>query len=122
MSLLDVRDLTVDFNTDDGRLSAVRGVNFTLEEGESLGIVGESGSGKSQTVLALMGLLADNGEAFGRAQFRGQDLLQMSSAELNRVRGEKISMIFQGRVTAFSIWRMTCRVASRFRYSVRCFI
>ena len=109
MSLLDVRDLTVDFNTDDGRLSAVRGVNFTLEEGESLGIVGESGSGKSQTVLALMGLLADNGEAFGRAQFRGQDLLQMSSAELNRVRGEKISMIFQEPMTSLNPYLTVAR-------------
>ena len=109
MSLLDVRDLRVEFKTEDGRLPAVRGVSFTLEEGESLGIVGESGSGKSQTVLALMGLLADNGEVFGRAMYRGQDLLQMPPQEMNRVRGEKISMIFQDPMTSLNPYLTVAR-------------
>jgi len=109
VALLEVQDLRVDFETQDGRLPAVRGVSFALEEGESLGIVGESGSGKSQTVLALMGLLADNGVVSGRATFRGQDLLQLRAREMNRIRGEKISMIFQDPMTSLNPYLTVAR-------------
>jgi len=102
VSLLEVHDLKVSFDTADGLLPAVRGVSLTLGEGEALGIVGESGSGKSQTVLALMGLLADNGVASGKAVFEGRDLLGLSARELNKVRGEKISMIFQDPMTSLN--------------------
>lgn len=102
MAMLEVEDLTVEFSTADGILPAVRGVGFSLEQGEALGIVGESGSGKSQTVLALMGLLADNGRVSGRARFDGQDLLRLSRSGINKIRGEKISMIFQDPMTSLN--------------------
>lgn len=102
VALLEVRDLEVSFDTADGLLPAVRGVSFSIDEGEALGIVGESGSGKSQTVLAVMGLLADNGIASGTAVMAGQDLLQLKSVDMNKIRGEKISMIFQDPMTSLN--------------------
>ncbi|HSG63886.1 MAG TPA: ATP-binding cassette domain-containing protein, partial [Gammaproteobacteria bacterium] len=102
MSLLDVRNLNVRFATPDGEVHAVKDLSFTLERGETLGIVGESGSGKSQSVLSLMGLLADNGRADGVADFDGIDLLALRERELRRMRGERISMIFQDPMTSLN--------------------
>ncbi len=98
--LLAVADLHVRFATPDGHVNAVRGLDFELAAGESLGIVGESGSGKSQSVLALIGLLADNGQARGTAHFANRDLLGLTQHELTALRGAEIAMVFQDPMTA----------------------
>ena len=102
MSLLDVKDLQVHFSTPEGDVTAVNNLNFTLEAGQTLGIVGESGSGKSQTAFAIMGLLAKNGRTGGQALFEGQQVLNLSESELNKIRAEKISMIFQDPMTSLN--------------------
>jgi peptide/nickel transport system ATP-binding protein len=94
--LLDVRDLTVRFNTRDGVVQAVSNLNFELRRGETLGVVGESGSGKSVTSLAIMGLLNPaTAEITGEILFEGRDLLKLKPDELRHVRGRDVSMIFQ---------------------------
>jgi peptide/nickel transport system ATP-binding protein len=94
--LLEVRDLSVRFDTDDGVVRAVDGVSFSVEAGRSLGIVGESGSGKSVSNLTVLGLTrARNASFSGEVLFEGRDLLKLSEEKLREVRGEEISMIFQ---------------------------
>ncbi|WP_062263663.1 ABC transporter ATP-binding protein [Endozoicomonas arenosclerae] len=102
MNLLDVDNLRVRFTTPDGDVTAVNNMTFSLKAGETLGLVGESGSGKSQTAFALMGLLAKNGIIEGSAKFQGQDILGLNEAELNRIRAEQISMIFQDPMTSLN--------------------
>ena len=99
-TILDVRDLKVRFRTLDGDVEAVKGVNLHVGAGETVAVVGESGSGKSQTMMAAMNLLASNGEATGAVDYRGRNLLGLSKAELNTIRGSRISMIFQEPMTS----------------------
>ncbi|MDE1182461.1 oligopeptide/dipeptide ABC transporter ATP-binding protein [Paraburkholderia sp.] len=103
MALLEVKDLSVRFMRREGPpVDAVQRVSFSLDAGSTLGIVGESGSGKSQTVMALLGLLSSNGRASGTATYRGDDLLAMNNTALNRIRGNRIGMVFQDPMTALN--------------------
>jgi len=100
--VLTARDFDVRFATPDGDVHAVRDVSLAIHEGECLGIVGESGSGKSQLFLAAVGLLASNGRMSGSMRYRGQELNGLSQSALNRVRGSKITMIFQDPLTSLT--------------------
>lgn len=102
MNLLEVRDLTVKFKTQDGIVTAVNNLNFDLIKGQTLGIVGESGSGKSQTAFALMGLLSSNGTISGSALFNGREILNLSQKQLNKLRAEEIAIIFQDPMTSLN--------------------
>jgi peptide/nickel transport system ATP-binding protein len=96
MALLEINDLTVSFETDDGIVHAVDGVSYSIEEGQALGIVGESGSGKSVSSLTVMGLTrARDTRITGEILFKGKDLTKASDAELRSIRGKEIAMIFQ---------------------------
>jgi peptide/nickel transport system ATP-binding protein len=94
--LLEVRDLRVQFDTEDGTVRAVDGVSYTVERGRSLGIVGESGSGKSVSSLTVMGLTRfESARVTGQVLFEGRDLLALDDEEMRRIRGNEIAMIFQ---------------------------
>jgi oligopeptide/dipeptide ABC transporter ATP-binding protein len=94
--VLDVRNLSTSFFTDDGEVKAVRNVSFDLQQGETLGIVGESGCGKSVTAMSILGLVQRPGRIVdGQIMFRDKDLVTMGSEELRNIRGRDIAMIFQ---------------------------
>jgi peptide/nickel transport system ATP-binding protein len=101
-AVLTVEQLRVEFPTDEGRVQAVRGVSYQLRRGEVLGIVGESGSGKSVTSLAVMGLLPGSARVSGSVRLGDTELLGAGDAELSRVRGRRISMIFQDPMTSLN--------------------
>jgi len=95
-ALLEVRDLRVHFDTEDGTVQALDGISYTIDSGQVLGIVGESGSGKSVSSLTIMGLTRSrNARISGEVLFDGKDLLTASDAELRELRGDDIAMIFQ---------------------------
>ena len=94
--ILQVENLKTSFFTSNGEVQAVRGVSFSVEKGDILGIVGESGSGKSVTSMSILKLLADTGKIKeGTIFFEGQELTKMGKAQMRKIRGEKIAMIFQ---------------------------
>jgi oligopeptide transport system ATP-binding protein len=114
--LLDIRDLKVDFATNDGTVSAVRGVDLVINRGETVAIVGESGSGKSQIMNAVMGLLSSNGRATGSVRFGNEELLGLSPRELNRFRGKRMTMIFQEPMTSLDpLYRIGTQLAAPLR-------
>ena len=102
--LLNVQDLETHFKTPEGTVHAVNGVSFTLDQGETLGVVGESGCGKSVTMLSCLKLIASppgqivNGQAF----FKEKDLLRMDNEEIRKIRGSRISMVFQDPMTSLN--------------------
>ena len=102
--LLNVTDLRIDYKTDLETVHAVNGVGFSLNKGEVLGLVGETGAGKTTTALSILGLLPERTARInsGSIEFEGQDLIKLPEKELRRIRGEKISMIFQDPMTALN--------------------
>ena len=103
MELLEVKNLRTTFRTEDGPVTAVNGLSFSLDAGETLGIVGESGSGKSVTALSIMRLLARNATVTAdRIALRGESLPAKSEAEMRKIRGHRIAMIFQDPMTSLN--------------------
>lgn len=100
--VISVRDLTVSFASEAGTVHAVRGMNFDLYPGKTLGIVGESGSGKSVTSMAIMGLLDKNASVKGSITYHGEELLNKSDFEMSEIRGEGIAMVFQDPLSALT--------------------
>lgn len=115
--LLDIQNLQVHFPTKKGVVKAVNGINLQMRRGEALGLVGESGCGKSVTALALMGLIEPPGEIVGgRVLFNGDDLLKKSRPEMEKLRGDSISMIFQDpTVTLNPVLRIGDQIEEVFR-------
>ena len=116
-ALLSVRELRVDFATDDGVVGAVAGVSFDIEPGEVLAIVGESGCGKSVTAQSLIGLTrSPNATITGSALFGGRDLVALSDDELRSVRGEQIAVVFQDPMTSLNpVYRVGDQIAEMIR-------
>ncbi|MGZ6000232.1 MAG: ATP-binding cassette domain-containing protein, partial [Rhizomicrobium sp.] len=100
--ILEVSNLNVKFTTPDGMVHAVKDASFYINESECLGVVGESGSGKSQLFMATIGLLSANGTATGSVKYRGQEILGIAQNRLNKLRGSKITMIFQDPLTSLT--------------------
>ncbi|ONM49148.1 ABC transporter ATP-binding protein [Nocardia donostiensis] len=110
--LLEVSDLRVTFPSEEGRVEAVRGVDYTVSDGEVLAIVGESGSGKSVSSLAVMGLLPDQARVAGSIRLRGRELLGLDDRQLSALRGSSVSMVFQDPLSALTpVYRVGDQVA-----------
>ena len=102
MSLLEINNLSIFFDTPDGKVKAVNGVSFNLNHNESLAIVGESGSGKTQLVFSILGLLANNAVVNGSIKYNSEEILHLSQEKLNKIRANKISIIFQDPMTSLN--------------------
>ena len=101
-ALLDVRDLTVSFSSAAGEVQVVRGLDYSIPRGKTLGVVGESGCGKTLTSLALLGLIPPAGKMTGSIGFNGRNLADYSQAQWQQVRGREIAMIFQEPMTSMN--------------------
>ncbi|ADJ15785.1 ABC transporter ATP-binding protein [Halalkalicoccus jeotgali] len=103
MALLEVEDLTVEFYTEEGVVTAVEDLSYRIERGEKFGVVGESGAGKSVTALSLMRLIESPGRiASGEIRFKGEDILELSEREVRDLRGNEVAMVFQDAQTALN--------------------
>ena len=103
MNLLEVKNLNTSFHIGVGTVQAVRGVSFSVAEGESIGIVGESGSGKTQTMLSVMGLLPSYAEITADSMlFNGRELTKLNAKEMRAIQGSEIGMIFQDPMTSLN--------------------
>lgn len=101
--ILEVKNLKTSFFTHDGEVEAIRGIDFSINRGQIIGLVGESGSGKSVTSKSIMGLIRKPGKIVsGEIVFKGEDLIKKSQKEMMKIRGKKISMIFQDPMTALN--------------------
>ncbi len=123
MAFLDIKDLNIHFFTDEGVVQAVNGVDLSLEKGDCLGLVGETGAGKTTTALGILGLVPDPpGKVLsGEVVFDGQDLLKLSASEMRKVRGGRISMIFQDPMTALNpVIRVDEQIAEVIRLHSKC--
>src|SRR3954451_8493655 len=102
--LLSIRDLVVEFRTEDGVVHAVDGISYDVYPGETLGVGGESGTGKSASTMSILGLIPQppGRIASGTATFKGKDLLKMSKKELRRFRGDELAMVFQDPMTSLN--------------------
>jgi oligopeptide transport system ATP-binding protein len=116
--LLDIEDLHVEFRTDYGVVNAVNGISYTLDAGETLAILGESGSGKSVSAQAIMGLIETppGYVTDGSIRYRGQNLLELNSKQMQKIRGQKIAMIFQDALTSLNpVFSVGFQIAEMFR-------
>ncbi len=103
MSLLEIKDLTIRYLTEDGDVKAVNGISFEVEQGKTLGLVGETGAGKTTTALGILRLVPEPGKILsGSITYKGQDILRMSEKDVQDLRGNEISMIFQDPMTALN--------------------
>ena len=104
MNLLEIKDLTIHYVTDDGTVKAVNGIDLALEEGDTLGLVGETGAGKTTTALGVLRLVPNPpGKVIGgQILYKGEDIMKKSEAQMRKIRGGEISMIFQDPMTALN--------------------
>jgi len=114
--VLQVRDLFVRFQKNEGTFAAVDGISFSIERGETLGLIGESGCGKTTTALSLLRLLPPDARVSGRVELSGQDLLALPERALARVRGSQIAMVFHDPLTALNpVLRVGAQIAEGLR-------
>ena len=100
--MLDVKNLFISFKTPEGVVKAVNDVSFNIKKNQSLAIVGESGSGKTQLAFSILGLLDKNADVTGQINYQQNNLLNLSEPELNKLRSQKISIIFQDPMTSLN--------------------
>ena len=103
MSLLEVKDLTIHFQTEEGDVKAVNGISFSVDPGKTLGLVGETGAGKTTTALGILRLVPEPGKILGGSiTYKGKNILELPDKEVQDLRGNEISMIFQDPMTALN--------------------